>query len=243
MKYINFANRIANNSIEITITLIDLSGSMLENDWKPSRMAGAVEANKELIKIKIKNYPQDKMGIIGFGDYAKVLHQPVPVIIGKMGLSNVLDSLEDMGQTNITSAMELAEKEFFDKNSIHYQKSNVSKFSNYLTNLLYGTQEKEHKSPEQTNDENNVTRRIILLSDGEHNVTGRCPIKVAERLKDSNVIIDCIGIGGSPRNIDEKTLKMIASVNPDGTIRYCFIKDKQQLIKKYNSLANHICKA
>jgi hypothetical protein len=54
------------------------------------------------------------------------------------------------------------------------------------------------------------------------------------------VIIDCIGIGGSPKDVDEKLLKEIASRNHDGSIRYCFIGDQQQLLRKYENLAHHI---
>jgi len=40
--------------------------------------------------------------------------------------------------------------------------------------------------------------------------------------------------------VDESRLKKIASCNPDGSIRYCFIGDQQDLIRKYESLAHHI---
>ena len=78
-----------------------------------------------------------------------------------------------------------------------------------------------------------------MLTDGEHN-QGGSPITVASRLKNGGVIIDCIGIGGSPKDVDEKLLEEIASRNPDGSIRYCFIGDQQQLLRKYENLAHHI---
>ncbi|MFC1780792.1 VWA domain-containing protein [Planctomycetota bacterium] len=86
---------------------------------------------------------------------------------------------------------------------------------------------------------NGMTKRIILLTDGEHNAISN-PETVADRLKKAGVIIDCIGIGGTPADIDEKLLKKIASRNPDGTIRYCFIGDQQALLRKYETLARHI---
>jgi hypothetical protein len=82
-------------------------------------------------------------------------------------------------------------------------------------------------------------RRIIMLSDGEHNCGGS-PKSVASRLKNAGVIIDCIGIGGSPEDVDEELLKEIASNNPDGSVRYCFIGDQTQLLRKYKTLASHI---
>ena len=82
-------------------------------------------------------------------------------------------------------------------------------------------------------------QRIILLTDGEH-LGDENPIHIATRLKRAGVIIDCIGIGGSPKDVDEKLLKQIASRNPNGSIRYCFIGDQQKLLRKYQTLAHHI---
>ena len=85
----------------------------------------------------------------------------------------------------------------------------------------------------------NTTRRIILLTDGEH--LGKSnPVNIADKLKGIGVIIDCIGIGGSRKDVDEKLLKQIASRNPNGSIRYCFIGDQEKLIRKYSSLAHHL---
>ena len=78
-----------------------------------------------------------------------------------------------------------------------------------------------------------------MLTDGEH-LGDENPVTIAARLKKAGVIIDCIGIGGSPKDVDEKLLKQIASRNPDRSIRYCFIGDQQELIRKYQSLAQHI---
>ena len=78
-----------------------------------------------------------------------------------------------------------------------------------------------------------------MLTDGEHNGS-ESPQPVADRLKNAGVVIDCIGIGGTPADVDEQMLKTIASHNPDGTIRYCFIGDQQALIRKYETLARHI---
>ncbi|NIA31634.1 MAG: VWA domain-containing protein [Actinobacteria bacterium] len=86
---------------------------------------------------------------------------------------------------------------------------------------------------------NGSTRRIILLTDGEH-LGDENPIHIAIRLKKAGVIIDCIGIGGSPKDVDERLLKQIASRNSDDSIRYCFVGDQQKLLRKYQTLAHHI---
>ena len=240
MNYVNCAaSLIPNGALEIIWTLIDLSGSMRLSDWKPTRMAGAIEANKELIRVKAENYPTDSMGIIGFGTHAGVLHAPVLVGVGAESLCRELDRVEIMGETNITEALELAEDEFFSTREDMELGKTIKKVSRSFTDFVYGTQSSKHQ-PSESCEKKNVTRRIILLSDGGHNSSGRSPVKRATLLKSAGIIIDCIGIGGAPDEIDEATLKSIASSNPDGTIRYCFIGDKQQLIKKYETLAYHI---
>ncbi len=232
MTYLNFANHDqSNNKSESVITLIDLSPSMDENDYRPTRKAGAIMANKKLLDTKLKHNPKDKMGIIGFGGSAKLLH--TPAIIGKHrnSLLRALDDPQGSYGTNFTAALNLAQRSFFN--------SPVGLNNNSILNVLSQLFIEPESSKPKVPKEPNTLNRIIMLTDGEHNGEG-CPVSTANSLKNSGVIIDCIGIGGSPADVDEKLLKQIASVNPDGSIRYCFIGDKQQLVQKYKTLAHHI---
>jgi len=73
MRYLDFANRIqANKATETLLNLIDLSPSMEDDDWKPSRRVGAIAANEELIANKLKHHSEDRMGIIGFSGDAEL---------------------------------------------------------------------------------------------------------------------------------------------------------------------------
>jgi len=236
MEYLDFANHVkSNRALEILMTLIDLSPSMDDDDWKPTRKAGAIMANKELIKAKAKYHPQDKLGIIGFGGYATLLHDPVCLRDGVRGLLKALKNPPDGYSTNFTAALELAEGCLFGRK----RKSTNNFFSKMLSEILYEVDDTTVRSTGLDRNSNRTLKRIILLTDGEHN-TGPCPLKVASRLKSAGVVIDCIGIGGSPHDVEEKLLKSIASRNPNGSIRYCFIGDKHLLLKKYESLARHI---
>ncbi len=234
MKYLNFAKFSSNSSRpECVITLIDLSGSMNDSDWKPTRKAGAIMANIELIRTKARLDSQDSVGIIGFHRKARLLHQPVCLSHGAASLIRSLKSPPDGGSTNFTAALELAQEILFKSN----KKSSQGLLSRLLSEILYETE--SHPAKKARGFQNGTVKRIIMLTDGEHN-QGGSPITVASRLKNSGVIIDCIGIGGSPKDVDEKLLKKIASRNPDGSIRYCFIGDQQQLLRKYENLARHI---
>ena len=232
MKYLEFANSVPSNAASETLmTLIDLSPSMDLTDWKPTRKAGAITANKELIKIKLKSHPADRMGVIGFGGTAKILHAPVCISEGLQDLQRALIDPHAPCGTNFTAALNLAERCLSGK--IDRPESNF--FSRMMSEIFI--EPEKHKMSSGKDD--NSLKRIIMLTDGEHN-QGGCPSTVASRLKATGVIIDCIGIGGSPADVDEELLKRIASKNPDGSIRYCFIGDQQQLLRKYQTLAQHI---
>ncbi|AQQ70915.1 von Willebrand factor type A domain protein [Limihaloglobus sulfuriphilus] len=228
MNYTGFANRVHSEAKgETTLTAIDFSPSMDFNDWKPTRLSGAITANTELIKKKLKLFPDDRVGIIGFGNVAKLMHAPVCLKSGHENLIRALETRVKSDGTNFVAALNLAEKCFADK----MIQPTGNPVSDMLTGLFF------EMKPKKIMDNNH--KRIILLTDGQHN-GGGSPATVAQRLKDIGVIIDCIGIGGAPKDVDENLLRMIASQNPDGSVRYCFIGDQDQLISKYESLATHI---
>jgi Mg-chelatase subunit ChlD len=79
--------------------------------------------------------------------------------------------------------------------------------------------------------------QIILASDGLNN-RGSNPEEVARELKDDGVWIDVIGIG-TPEELDETSLRAIASVRPDGKPSYCFIGDAPELTRHAGLLARH----
>ncbi|MBI9019454.1 MAG: VWA domain-containing protein [Phycisphaerae bacterium] len=231
MKYLEFANHVQANKTEHTVVVSDLSPSMAEEDLKPSRKVAAIKAFHELVKIKDKYHPQDKMAVIGFYDIAEVLHNLVTIGDNFNSLQMAFSGKDGGYGTDFNAALELAESCLFNQPV----KANNGFFLQMLTGIFI-----EPDSP-KTNipDDANVIRRIIMLTDGEHNGGGN-PVDIARNLKSAGVIIDCIGIGGSPEAVDEELLKQIASANPDGSKRYCFIGDQQQLIQKYQSLAHHI---
>lgn len=78
-----------------------------------------------------------------------------------------------------------------------------------------------------------ITRRACILTDGQ----GGDPLKTAMSLKARGVVLDVIGVGGSPDEVDEKLLKAMASTVA-GELRYRFIKDQRSLVTHYTALAN-----
>lgn len=70
-----------------------------------------------------------------------------------------------------------------------------------------------------------VVRRIVLLTDGH----GGHPLHTAQELKNNGVVIDVIGVGDKPNDVDERLLNKVASVI-QGETRYRFIKDGKTLV-------------
>jgi len=115
MKYLNFANRIqSNDQPETLLTLVDLSGSMYEDDIAPNRIEAAIKANQEIIRVKRQHYPNDKIGVIGFEKTAEFLLKPMqPLTIGDLGKK--INDTDLTGGTDFTVPLELAYNFFIGK--------------------------------------------------------------------------------------------------------------------------------
>ena len=70
--------------------------------------------------------------------------------------------------------------------------------------------------------------RITLFSDGWDTADSH-PVAVADRLKKDGVFIETIGFGAEHEDVDERTLKAIASVH-HGKAQYRFFTDPQELV-------------
>jgi len=83
--------------------------------------------------------------------------------------------------------------------------------------------------------------QVVLLTDGCHN-TGPDPYATADMLRE-RAIVECVGIGGGPADVDEELLRYIASSYPDGSKRYRWIGDKERLVQHFHNLAGRIVRA
>lgn len=180
------------------ILIIDASGSMLYDDWKPSRLKAAKKAAKAFIKRRLSIDPNALVAVVAYGDGALLVRDMTPVKQYDK-LAQSIKHIQNMGGTNITAGLHIA---------------------------LGLTKSRSIKS------------QIVVQTDGQHN-EGPSPKQVSDILKKS-AIIDCVGIGGSPADVDEDLLKYIASSNPDGSKRYRWIGDKEGLIQHYHKLGGGI---
>lgn len=220
MRYLDFALTASareDGQVEQLVVCLDDSVSMGGTDWKPSRLAAAIDAAMALIVRKATLAPKDEVGIVSFHESAKVVHFPVPAGSHSDHLRAAMCGMRTASGTNIKAGLVCAGRLLGILNG------------STLLNLI------APKAPPV-----NRMRRIILLTDGDHN-TGPSPLPIAQNLHARGVNIDCIGIGGDPYAVKEPLLKAIASKYPDGvTPRYTFIGDQSQLIAKFEQLANRL---
>lgn len=80
-----------------------------------------------------------------------------------------------------------------------------------------------------------VQRRLILLTDG-HGGDARRP---AKEFQARGGVIETIGVGRAPSDVDEAMLKAIAST-VDGQLRYTFFRDYQAIVTHLTQVAANV---
>jgi Mg-chelatase subunit ChlD len=190
---------------ERDLLLVDISYSMDEKDYYPSRLEAAKNACFTFAELKYNKGLNDEIALMSFAECAWINADFKPISHSMEDFEEALHSLKTTNSTHIGRALGCA------------------------GNLMFN---------EKFLARNYTKKHIILLTDGyDNDEFGRKFIlDNASRIKDKNCLISCIGIGGSPSNVDEALLREIASVI-DGKIQYWFIKDADSLNKKYQELA------
>ncbi len=155
MKYLNSAQRLSQKTMELTYVLIDFSGSMFCDDYKPTRKDGAIEANIKLIETKAKLHPQDQVGIIGFGSNAQVIHRNVPVGEDGVNLCRYLRKNKlSLGGTDFNKTLKLAERCLLNDVS---QNESSSIFSKLIGEFLFDPIDSNSRHIEKLNNKSNIT--------------------------------------------------------------------------------------
>ncbi|NQV34143.1 MAG: VWA domain-containing protein [Phycisphaeraceae bacterium] len=76
--------------------------------------------------------------------------------------------------------------------------------------------------------------QLVLLTDGH----GGNPVADSDKAKRKyNAIIDVVGIGGAPKDVNEPLLRAVATTDPDGGSHYHFVRDAHALKHHYRQLA------
>jgi Mg-chelatase subunit ChlD len=87
--------------------------------------------------------------------------------------------------------------------------------------------------------EHQINVHIVLLSDGQDSED---PTRAARRLKDRGAIVETIGVGNDPSEVDEAVLKATATVL-NGKVLYRFIRDADEMATYFRTeIANRLVK-
>lgn len=235
-KYMQFAGPAGQRrQSEDLALLLDCSGSMAAADYPPSRLEAAIQAACALVEVKREQYPADRVAVVDFSRQGRVSHPLAEVGRSAHSLERALRDLSASTSTNITSALKCAETLLTGQSANGGSPSLLGHLKRFLT---------EPQAPAAPEPAGPRAGRALLLSDGGHNHSSKAQMfAVAERMKDTGIVIGAVGIGGSPSEIDEDDLKRLASGDPEsGQPLYCFIGDgdTEALIREFKHQAHHI---
>lgn len=205
--------------------VLDMSTSMSEKDYPPTRLLAAIAAIKALVLEKKQKRPHDKVGIVGFARDGFPIC-PMTSVQQDGSIIRSLSGLSTHGATDFVVGLKLFRK------MLDCEAPSRPTRQGWFRKPTSGSQAISEGPVEP------FVAHCVFLSDGGHSGTKRVPIRVCQELRESNVLIDCIGIGGSPDRVDEKCLKAMASVGPDGQPRYRFIGDSASLIQEFRRVAS-----
>lgn len=181
------------------VIVIDVSGSMNNRDWPPSRLEAAKVAAIAYIERLAQQSPDATVAVVTFGSTARVICKPISVRSNSR-IVDAIDRIRCGSATNLTWGLKV------------------------VCGLLAGMTA--------------ASGQVILLTDG-HSTSLNRPDGFAEQIRQA-ATFETVGIGGSPKCVDEGLLKRISSKHPDGSPRYRWIGDREQLVEHFEQLAGRI---
>ncbi len=90
------------------VLVLDVSGSMLDDDYKPTRLDGAKTAGCAFVRKLRDVSPESLAGVVSFGDKGKIVCKPLRVGEGLARLEAKVSGLKGDGATNMASGLKLA---------------------------------------------------------------------------------------------------------------------------------------
>ena len=210
---------------ERVVILIDVSRSMSQSDYPPTRLQAAKEAALAFVDKKMGIDESDEVAVVSFSAKGRVV-----------------SSLGRVGRTRESVQHKVARLKISASGTQmgHGLRKAASLLDIPLDVKGGGKGSLDALKRRGQGRSGDYLRRIVVLSDGE-NIAGPDPIETASRLKRSGVVIDTIGIGERGHAIDpgygldEKMLRAVASPG-----RYKYIRDSSTLLIHFEDLAEKV---
>lgn len=206
-----------NNDSILTWFVIDASGSMCDDDYPPSRIRAACDASLAYVEnLAGRGGGSHQGAVIAFNSDGKLVLPPTDIVRVKV-FKKAIGGLDADGGTDFVEGL----KPILDAlNGVE---------SRGFFSWLFD-------SPAPVTVDSGISHRVVFLSDG-HSCREKAAESSAKALKGAGVVIETVGIGGSPADVDEDLLKAMASLDPHGQPRYRFIGDRQALLQEFEAKA------
>ena len=94
-----------------TVIVVDVSASMDEADYPPTRLHGGIQAAIEYVNARAETYPQDRVALVSFSIEARVV-LPLSAIDAKEKIVPAIQSLRIDGGTDIAAGLKAAARVF-----------------------------------------------------------------------------------------------------------------------------------
>lgn len=190
--------------------LLDISDSMAARDFSPSRIEAAKEALLAFARRRGQVRPNDWLSVLSFNTAARLLYQSV-----RLGAPEAVSQLHSMLSS--------------------LQPSGGTDMSAPLDETITLVRLIHRCFPDFG--KSYGVLRVLCLTDGH---SSGDPLRSAGILKERGVVIEIVGIGGSPVAVNESMLKQCASIE-NGRLLYRFIGDKdggtEALVEHFTEIA------
>jgi len=232
----------------IIILAIDVSGSMIADDMKPSRMDALKNAARDFINSQP---PGVQIGIVSFSDSAAIVQPPTDDF---NVLTAALNRLAPQRGTAIGRGLLTAIDAINEANSGDEEALIMGGPGQYPGQGRFGPTPFPSPTPTPTPTPTPVPKGyfqpaiVVLMSDGENNANPP-PLEAAQQLANRGIRVFTVGLG-SPQGaiikvdgqsirtkMDEATLKQIAAIT-DG--QYYNATTEKDLRAIYQNLATHL---
>ncbi len=212
-----------NNSI-LTWFVVDQSGSMITADFRPSRIAAAGDAALAYVQnLAGRGAVTHQGAVIAFHTKSKLLLPPTDIARIE-AFEEAVAKLDAGGGTDFAEGLKPVIAALDGSTAL-----DGSKRRGFL-HWLFGS---SRKIPVDVG----MSHRVVFLSDGHTCGPKKEARSSARTLKDAGVVIETIGVGGDPADVDEALLKEMASLDPSGQPMYRFIGDRQALLQEFEAKA------
>lgn len=203
-----------NYDVVLDCFVFDVSGSMEEPSFQKDtiRLQTVMGAGKRYLDAKRESRPRDCVALVAYSSDVSVMCGFEEVQSQYQMLASAIWQMQFLphGGTDMSLGLQAAIKLFHEHGGDDF----------YV---------RRYKGK-------HVLRRVIAYSDG-HDQNTHAGLELAKTLKGEKILIETFGIAPSPKDVDEKFLKAIATTDEQGC-HYRFLGDTETVYNTFQHMAS-----